>query len=118
MCERKSGDQIQNIWADDSQERLTADLEEIRVTLAKRDAKIYHLKAQVQQLSSEGSGTTDVLKAENENLKTQATIFTGEIKGLNDELKNLTKQLLNAHATGSTRMLLVLCSFAPKPPTS
>lgn len=47
----------------ESQERLTTDLEEMRVTLATRDAEISHLKAKVQQLSTKRVGATDVLKA-------------------------------------------------------
>lgn len=50
----------------ESQERLNAELEEMRISLGIRDIKISHLKAKVQQLFIEGPSATDNLKEENE----------------------------------------------------
>lgn len=41
-------------------------------------------------------------------------VLIGEIKGLNDEFKDLTKQLLNAHAAKSAHMDTILYYFAIK----
>lgn len=77
-----------------------------------------HHKVRNQQLSSEGPSVAEALKIENEELKFQVIALTEEVKLLNVEVKDLTKQLLNSHTTKSARIKMLLKSPTPKPSSS
>lgn len=50
-------------------------------------------------------------------MKAQVTVLN-EIKNLNGEVKNLTKQFLNAHSSENKPMNLVYRSLVPQPLSS
>lgn len=79
----------------------------MNTTVNKQDAKISHLKATLQQVTIEGPGTMDALYAKNQELKEHVKDLNIEFKGHNAKVKDLTKQLRNAHATENTRIDLV-----------
>ncbi|PHU11357.1 hypothetical protein BC332_18287 [Capsicum chinense] len=64
----------------------------------------------------EGPGASEALQIENVELKAHVTALSREIKKLNAEVKDLTKQLLNSHSTESVRMEMLIKSFAPTAP--
>lgn len=65
----------------------------------------------MQQLGTKGTGSSDNLKIENEGLKAQVAALSGEAQSLLDEIKHLTKKLLNAHTIESDRTNMLLNSL-------
>lgn len=68
-----------------------------------------------QHLSSEGPSAAEALVAENAEPQTKVAALIEEVRGLNVEVKDLTKKPLNAHTTKSDRMDMFLKSLSPKP---
>lgn len=87
------------------------------VVVVKRDTKIPPLKATLHQVIVEGSGTTDVLHAEDQKLKEQVKGLNTDVNGLNAKVKDLTMNILNMHVAESMCMDLVFRSLAPKSPS-
>lgn len=54
----------------------------MEISLVVKDAEILHLKMRNQQLSTEGPGVVEALRAKNTELKTKVTILTEEVQGL------------------------------------
>lgn len=65
----------------DQQERLKADLEEMTVAMAGRDAEIARLKATLHQGMTQGPGSEDTIQKENVDLKAHVAL-TVENKSL------------------------------------
>lgn len=72
-------------------EKLSMEVDKMRIALATKEAEITHLKIRNYQLYLEGPGASEELKAENEELREQVTTLTGEVKELNAEIKDLIK---------------------------
>lgn len=77
-----------------AQEKLSKQMEEMRVGLSSKDADILHLKMKNQQLSTEGPGDAETLRVENPELKIKVSTLTWEVQVLNAEVKDLINQLL------------------------
>lgn len=114
MHRRKSGNWVQVSVLLSAKESLSKKMEEMRIKLAITDTKILHLKMQNKKLSSKGPGATKELATENMNLHTKVVKFTTEVQGLYAEVKDLTKQISNAHAAESSRMEFLLNFFSSK----
>lgn len=66
----------------DVQRCLSGELEEMRVEVSTYGAKISQLMARMQQLITEGLGTSDGLKAKNTELRAYLTTLTDKVLGL------------------------------------
>lgn len=89
-------------------------MEEIRISLDDKDTEILQLKMNNQQLSSEGPGAAKALWAKNTELKKMVSILIKEVQGLNANVKDLTKKLLNSHVVESSRIEVLLKSLSSK----
>lgn len=67
----------------------------------------------MQKLITEGPGSFNGLRVENVTLKLKVNALTSEVLVLNVEVKDLTKQLLNAHVAESARMDMLLWCLHP-----
>lgn len=67
----------------------------------------------MQQGSSKGLGSMETLQIENNNTKAHIVAFNAKIQSLINEIKDLTRQLLSAHATENECMAFIgslICS--------
>lgn len=101
-----------------AQEYLKKELEELRIELAIKDTMIVHLKLENKKMSSEGPCATEKLSTKNTKIKEKIAELTDEVLRLNVEVKALTKQLLDAHASATDRMVILVKSFFSKPPST
>ncbi|KAH0723821.1 hypothetical protein KY290_005015 [Solanum tuberosum] len=83
-----------------------------------KDVEIARLRTQLQQAISQGPGTSSDSKEEVKKLRVENAWLIESNASLNEEIKSLNKQLIQAHVDANSRMNLVLQSFSPRPSLS
>lgn len=72
-------------------------MEKIRINTTSKDVEIFQLNIKIQQLSYEGLGALETLRTENSKLEKRVLTLIEKVRGLNADVKDLTKQSLNSH---------------------
>jgi len=86
--------------------------------LSDKEEEITRLKAELQKGASQGPGTYEGHELTIKELRDDNSMLLKTNASLNEEIKSLNKQLIQAHEGANERMMLLMRTFTPSPPPS
>ncbi|KAH0644974.1 hypothetical protein KY284_032858 [Solanum tuberosum] len=86
--------------------------------LSDKEVEITRLKSELQKAASRRPGTSEGHELTLKELRYNNTMLLKTNASLNEEIKSLNKQLIQAHESANERMMLLMRTFTPSPPPS
>ncbi|KAH0738544.1 hypothetical protein KY290_037249 [Solanum tuberosum] len=97
---------------------LRREVTDLTKILCDKEVEITRLKSELQKAVSRGPGTSDGQDLLLKELRDENTTLLKTNASLNEEIKSLNKQLIQAHESANERMLLLMRTLNPSPPPS
>ncbi|KAH0698786.1 hypothetical protein KY284_013001 [Solanum tuberosum] len=97
---------------------LRREVTDLTKILCDKEVEITRLKSELQKAVSRGPGTSEGHDLLLKELRDENTMLLKTNASLNEDIKSLNKQLIQAHESANERMLLLMRTFNPSPPPS
>jgi len=102
----------------EQQATLRREVTDLTKILNYKEVEITRLKSELQKAASQGPGTCEGHELTIKELRDDNYMLLKINASLNEEIKSLNKQLIQAHESANERMMLLMRTFTPSPPPS
>ncbi|KAH0686189.1 hypothetical protein KY289_016952 [Solanum tuberosum] len=102
----------------EQQATLRSEVTDLTKILSDKEVEITRLKSELQKVVSRVPGTSESHELMLKELRDENTMLLKINASLNEDIKSLNKQLIQAHESANERMLLLMRTFNPSLPPS